>query len=210
MTVIPFIYHDKDDLMSNTYLLVDNNKQCVVIDPSSSGDGVINYIKKNELKCKAILLTHTHFDHMRGVDNLVKEFNCPLYVGFDDIQGLTDSYLNCSELCGSEVIVKSKATSVSEGNIFHLLDEDIRVMYTPFHTIGSVSYYLEKSSIIFTGDALFNGCIGRYDLPTSNRKLIASTLTKLSKLPDEVKVYPGHGRFTSIKEERTLNTFVNY
>ena len=208
MTVIPFIYHDEDDLMSNTYLIIDNKKNCVVIDPSSPNDGLVNYIKKNELICKAVLLTHAHFDHMRGVDKIVQEFSRPLYVGFDDMPGLYDMYLNCSELCGTEVALSSKGTPVSDNDILHLLDEDIKVIYTPYHTIGSVSYYLEKSSIIFTGDSLSNGCIGRSDLPTSNRKLIESSLAKLSRLPDDVKVYPGHGRFTSIREERMLNTFV--
>ncbi len=210
MKVIPFIYNDEDDLMSNTFILVDNNQSCVVIDPSNSNDGIINFIEKNNFSCKAVLLTHGHFDHMRGVDKIVNKYSCPLYIGFDDIPLLKNSYLNCSELCNSSLVVESNGISLSDNEVLHLLDEDIKVISTPYHTQGSVSYYLEKSGILFPGDALFNGGIGRSDLPTGNRKLIPSTLEKFSSLPDNTKVYPGHGPFTSISTERMLNTFVMY
>lgn len=210
MKVTPFQYHDEDDLMSNTYVIQDDNNNCVVIDPSSSKDGIINFIKKNSLNCKAVLLTHAHFDHMRGVDRIINEFNAELYVGFDDVDGLTDEYKNCSILCGANVVVNSKANPVADNDILHLLDEDIKVIYTPYHTIGSVSYYIEKSKVIFTGDSLFKGCIGRHDLPTSNSRLVGDSLAKLSRLPDDVKVYTGHGFFTTIGTERITNTFVRY
>ena len=76
--IIPFIYEDRDELYAHTYVLIDENKQCVVIDPAKAYDGLVNYIKKNDLSLKGILLTHGHADHIRGVDTLVNAFECIL------------------------------------------------------------------------------------------------------------------------------------
>ena len=122
--VIPFIYEDRDELYANTYVLIDESKQCVIIDPAKDYDGLVNYVKKNNLTPKGILLTHGHADHIRGVDRLVVAFNIPVYIGFDDLDKLTDSYLNCAEFLGEEVIVKAKAETVADKDVLHLLNED--------------------------------------------------------------------------------------
>ena len=128
--VIPFIYEDFDDLYANTYLLIDEDNNCVVIDPAKAYDGLVNYIKKNELTLKAVLLTHGHADHIRGVDTLVEAFNIPTYIGFDDLDMLTDTFLNCSELIDDDVVVKAKADTLADKDVFHLLKEDIQVIAT--------------------------------------------------------------------------------
>ena len=78
--VIPFIYEDRDELYANTYVLIDDDNNCVVIDPAKAYDGLVNYIKKNNLTLKGVLLTHGHADHIRGVDTLVNAFNAPVYI----------------------------------------------------------------------------------------------------------------------------------
>ena len=208
MRVIPFIYEDIDDLFANTYLLIDNN-DCVVIDPGRDYRGIVDYINKNQLKLKAILLTHGHYDHMRGVNILLKEFSCPLYIGFFDEDRLTDTYKNLSTLFSDEkVVISQKAITVSDNEVLSLLSEPIKVIETPFHTKGSVCYYLKDSGLLFSGDTLFKGSIGRDDLPDAVPSKKRTSLAKLMLLPDNTKVFPGHGNSTTIGEEKKYNPFV--
>ncbi len=206
--IIPFIYNDVDDLFANTYLVIDSKNNCVVIDPSTDSDGIINYIIKNDLSLQGILLTHSHFDHMRGVNRLVSYFHVPFYVHEDDIEGLTDYKKNCSNQ-EKKIIVNSEPTKVYDEEKLSLLEDDILVIHTPYHTIGSVCYYIDKGKVLFSGDSLFKMMVGRSDLPTSRSHLRKESLQKLMKLNDEVKVYPGHGRFTNIGEERKNNPFIS-
>ena len=210
MKVIPFIYDDYDDLFANTYLLVDDSLACVVIDPSKKYDGIINYIEKNSLHLKAVLLTHGHFDHMRGVDLLIEKYQVPLYISFYDEGCLKDTKKNLSYYMSREsMVVASQAITVSDKEVLHILQEDIEVIHTPYHTEGCVCYYLKDSKILFSGDTLFRFSIGRDDFPNSSPKDKKASLNKLMALPDDVKVYPGHGSFTKIGEERRNNPFVN-
>lgn len=202
MNVIPFVYDTKDELLSNTYLLTEG-KKCIVIDPSSNYDGIVNYINKNKLELQAVLVTHSHFDHMGGVDRLVKAFHVKVYAGRDDIPGFTNTYYNCSDDYSiRKVIVESDVTPLDDGEILHLFKEDIVCIATPYHTVGAFSFYFKDSKMLFSGDSLFMYAFGRTDLPTSVPHKLKDSIKKLMALPDEVKVYPGHGRFTSIGNER--------
>ena len=207
--VIPFLYNDIEELRANTYLIKDNKKKCVVVDPGADNDQLGDFIKKNKLDLKAVLLTHTHADHMRGVDRLVNRFKCDLYVGFDDEIGLTDEEYNCALELDERLVIHSKAITVSDNEILKILNEDIKVIYTPFHTRGSVCYYFSNSALLFSGDTLFKNVIGRTDLKSSIRALMRDSLAKLRVLPENVKVYPGHGEFTSIRIEKVKNLFLN-
>jgi glyoxylase-like metal-dependent hydrolase (beta-lactamase superfamily II) len=208
MQIIPFIYKDTDDLLSNTYIIVDSNKNCIVIDPSKADDSIYRYINKNKLFLKGVLLTHGHFDHMRGVDVLIDNFKCNLYVGFMEEDKLNDTYLNCSDFCNESLTVKSKAKVVCDGEILHVLENEILCISTPFHTNGSMSYYLPKEKCVFTGDFLFKGCVGRSDLPTAMPKEFTKSLDKIINLENQTKIFPGHGLFTTVGEEKTSNMFV--
>lgn len=207
--VIPFIHNDTDDLICHTYLIKDNKGECIVVDPGASSDGLLNHLKNKSLTLKAVFLTHAHVDHMRGVDKLVNFFRCPLYVGFDDEIGLTDEEYNCAKYLNEKLVVETKATTVCDNEKLNFLGEEITVIYTPFHTRGSVCYYLSNSGFLFSGDTLFKNIIGRTDLISSTRKSLRDSLEKLKKIPDDVKVYPGHGEFTTIGREKKFNLFLN-
>lgn len=202
MQIIPFIYDTDDELLSNTYLFIDAHNSCVVIDPSKDYNGIVDYINKNKLNLKAILITHAHFDHIGGINRLVQAFNVPIYAGYEDVPYFNDAYNNCSEYGNTHVVVNHKIIPLGDNELIKLLDEDIKVIYTPYHTVGSVCYYLEASKVLFSGDSLFYHSLGRFDLPTSVPSKVKESINKLLKLDDEVKVYPGHGKFTSIGNER--------
>ena len=206
--VIPFIYEDRDDLYANTYVLIDENKACVVIDPAKSYDGLANYIKKNELCLKGILITHGHADHIRGIDVLVNAFNAPVYIGFDDLDKLTDTYSNCSEFLGESVIVKAKAETVADKDVLRLISEDIRVIYTPYHTSGGVCFYLKDSNILFTGDFIIPHGVGRCDLPTAKPHELRHSMEKILALPPSTKIYGGHEKPSTLELEMRINPYV--
>lgn len=206
--VVPFIYEEDDGLFSNTYLLYDQENNCVVIDPSKEYPGIVNYIKKNNLNLKAVLLTHGHIDHMRGADLLVDTFNAPLYIGFDDEDKLTDTYANCGDFLGENGIVKSKANTLADNEVLHLLSEDIKVIAVPYHTSGSVCYYLKDSGLLFAGDFIIMHGVGRSDLPSAMPKEFNRSMAKILALPNETKIYGGHGPSSTLSIERRVNPFV--
>lgn len=209
MRVEKFTYNDYDDLNANTYVVIDG-VDAVVIDPSINNDKVGDFLVKNNLTLKAALLTHGHFDHIRGVDRLINRFNCPLYIHFDDEEILKDTYLNCSYFDSSNVVVNAKAITVTDKEIIDVLSDKIEVIHTPFHTRGSVCYYFTNNKLLFSGDTLFAGSIGRDDFPNSISKCRKSSLDKLKRLPKEIKIYPGHGENTVLEREIALNHFLQY
>ena len=208
MKVIPFIYDDYDDLFANTYLLVDEQNCCLVIDPSKNYGGIVSYIRKNHLSLKGVLLTHGHYDHIRGVDLLVNEFNVPVYIGFEEVGLVKDPFDNCSLMFGSSYSLEKELTTISDNKILKILTEDIVCISTPFHTKGSICYYIPSSKVIFTGDFLFKGSVGRSDLPTGTSKTFNFSMSKLLALPEEIKIYPGHGPSSTLKEEKMTNPYL--
>ena len=210
MKVVPFYYEDIDDLIANCYVAIDDNNDCIVVDPSKDYDGIVKYIKKNELTLKGVLLTHGHFDHFRGVDRLIDEFHCPLYIGFYDADMIKTPELNCSVMVGENFSVKSKAETVSEGEVLHLLKEDLKVIETPGHTAGSVCYYFEESKAMFTGDFLFHTCAGRCDLPTANERQMSESFRKITKFDKDITIYPGHGPKSTLGCEFEINPFLRF
>lgn len=195
--------------MSNCYVAYDKHRHCFIIDPSCNYDGVINYIKENKLKPVGILLTHCHYDHIKGVDRIVKIYNCPVYIHEDDYDGLYDCKLNLSDMDMMNVVLSSKANIVKDFDVIKGLEEDALVIHTPFHTPGSVCYYFSNNKLLFSGDTLFYRSIGRNDFKTSVPGKTKESLKKILSLPNDVTVYPGHGITTNIGEERNKNPFAN-
>ena len=202
LKIIAFNYDDILELVANCYIVYDDFKNAIIIDPGSENPKIINAIEREELNLKAILLTHGHFDHIRGVDLLKNRFNVPVYIHEDDEIMLRDTHLNGSLDMGDNlVVVNSLVETYKDKESFNFLNEEMVVIHTPFHTLGSSCFYFPKSNVLFSGDTLFKEGFGRYDLPHSNHRLLLDSLNKLFNLPKETKVYPGHGKSTTIGEE---------
>ncbi len=201
--------NDRYEFSANTYVVGIKNGPCVVIDLGSTQDRVIKYIKENHTSCSGILLTHGHFDHIRGINKFLEEFNCTIFIDEKDNELLENPRLNGLE--EEQVIVKSQ-------NRYLLDDQDeinfgnglfFKVIETPFHTQGSVCFLYEKENALFTGDTLFKGSIGRTDLPGGKQKQVEGSLNILKNLDPNLKVYPGHGDETTLKHEIETNYFMN-
>lgn len=195
---------------TNCYFLYnEGSKDCVVIDPADSGEYLYDKLNDNGFSVKAIMLTHGHFDHIYGVKALQKKSGAKVYAGAKEVDVLKNERYNCSVSVGRIERIEPDVF-LTDNEVIELAGIKIKVIHTPGHTEGSVCYYAEESNILIAGDTLFCESVGRTDLPTgSSSTLIKSIREKLMILPDEVKVYPGHGESTTIGNERAYNPFLN-
>ena len=139
----------------------------------------------------------------------MNKYHVPLYIHYEDEENLKDSYLNCSDMGDEEIIVEQTPILIKDGDELNILSEGlIRVIHTPFHTKGSVCYYLKDNNWLFTGDTLFKMSIGRDDLPGSIPSKRRESLNKIMILPKETKIFPGHGPNSVLEMELMLNRFL--
>lgn len=194
---------------TNCYLVHDEtSKECFLVDPAACPAKLMNHMKDQGLKLAAILLTHGHFDHIMGIDGFLSEFQVPVYAHEAEKELLEDAALNASLTYGPGYTF-SDAVYVQDGERLRAAGIDIEVLYTPGHTAGGCCYYLPRESVLFSGDTLFHGSVGRTDLPTGNSgQLISSIKDKLMVLPGETAVYPGHMDATTIASEKMSNPFL--
>jgi glyoxylase-like metal-dependent hydrolase (beta-lactamase superfamily II) len=183
--------------------------QCVIFYPGDESEKIESFIKKANLKPLSILNTHGHFDHIGAVKHLQIAFDIPFYIHKSDEVFVTDTIQ--SQLFGTIYLEKPKIDGYLDDNmIFNFQDFTIKVLHTPGHTMGGVCFYIERESILISGDTLFYQGIGRADLPGGNfDTLINSIKTKLLTLSDSIKVYPGHDRQTTVGFERKNNPYLS-
>lgn len=198
----------------NTYIL-SNDDAIIVIDPGSDSDTIITKIKELSKPVIAILLTHTHYDHIMGLDAVREAFDHPpvyvsdkeaswLYTPTDNLSGLERH----SDL--PDVIAKPAEEHFQYDVPYYLGNFTFSVVKTPGHSWGGVSFIFHDDDVVFTGDALFKGTIGRWDLPTSNHEdLIRGIKENLFTLPEHYVVHPGHGMNTTIGTEIRYNPHFN-
>ena len=193
---------------TNCYLLLDEEtKEAFLVDPGDEAEYLISELNRREVRLRAVLLTHGPFDHVLAV-SAVKE----AYTGAEVLMGERERPMAENEDLNSGFPGQHCSYAVDRylagGEEISLAGVTLRVLETPGHTAGSVCYYAEELGVLFAGDTLFYHSYGRYDLPTGSvRDLRESLTTLLTTLPEEVQVLPGHGRTTTIKEERIIEGF---
>lgn len=199
-------------LQTNAYVLENDQKECIIFDPGAEGERLNEWLEEQQLKPTAILLTHAHFDHIGGVDEVRDQWKIPVYIHQEEKNWLVDPALNGSEYFGmiDKVKVREADHLLKEEQTLTVGNFTFQVFETPGHSPGSVSYYLEECSVVFAGDALFARSIGRTDLRGGDHdQLLDSIHKKLLTLPEATVVAPGHGPETTIQTEMDENPFLN-
>jgi len=203
-------------MVSTNVYLVFYNGNCIIIDPSNEAERIVACIEERKAKPLAILLTHGHFDHIMAAPALAKKYGIKIYAGEADRQLLEDSGLNLATRFLGEDFTLEADEYVKGGDEIEFEGFKLKVLYTPGHTVGSVSFYTEDladneafKKAAFTGDTLFAGSVGRVDLPTGNEDTMRRTLNEvIKKLPSDTVVFPGHGAATTIEREIMHNPYL--
>lgn len=200
----------------STYVAYDEaTRYAAVIDPGMMNDSecrqLDDYIADNSLIIKWLIATHIHIDHVLGVEHVEKKYGVGLSASTDD-SFLAERVAEQARMFHLPISVSDRITVkniLSDGENLPLGDDSFEVITVPGHSPGSIALYSGKSGIVFTGDALFQGSIGRTDLPGGNyAQLIRSISDKLLPLPDSTVVFPGHGPSTTIGNEKRFNPFL--
>jgi hydroxyacylglutathione hydrolase len=196
-------------LQVNCFLLADDKtKEAVVIDPGDDAQEILRIISEKKLKVKYIINTHAHFDHV-GANGAIKEATGAELLLHEDDAAVLATLLSQSRSLGMKP-VSSPAPDrlLKHGDIITAGEVSLKVLHTPGHTPGGIS--LLEEGLVFTGDSLFAGSIGRTDFPGGDLvTLLHSIRTNLMTLPDDTKVFSGHGPASTIGDERTENPFLN-
>lgn len=190
-------------LMTNCYLIGDEReKVCAVVDPGGSPDRVLAMIARSALAPAMILLTHGHYDHVRGIPGVLAKYpDLPVYCHEKDICPAG----NTAESFFLPHVGENQRT-YGEGDELKLGDLTIRVLHTPGHSGGSVTLLVED--LMLSGDTLFAGSMGRCDLPGGDEDTIFASLRRLASLEGSYKVLPGHGGASTLERERGTNPYV--
>lgn len=194
---------------TNTYYIYrEGFGDCIIVDPADTGEEIYEALKARNYTVKAIILTHGHFDHIWGVNELAQKSGAKVYASEDEADFLKDPEANMSANFGRSYMVEPDVL-LSDGDIINECDIELKMIKTPGHTVGGCCYYIEESNMLIAGDTLFAESVGRTDFPGGSMStLVRSINEKLMVLPDNVRVYPGHGGTTTIGYERDNNPFI--
>lgn len=195
--------------LENTYLLTKNG-QHLIVDPGFSSETEYQRVKEQMIgELKAVVLTHAHVDHVMGISRLRNDFEVPVYLCSED-RFLWGNFGSQAQMFGiNQTGFGFEPEDLPSDGLFSIGDFEFECLYTPGHSPDHISLYFKDQELVIAGDALFKESIGRTDLYKGNFELLAKSIKeKLYTLPDQTKVYPGHGPETTIAHEKQNNPFV--
>ena len=194
-------------LQTNCYIL-ESNSTALIIDPGDEPERILRFLNDIKIKPTKIIATHTHFDHVLGVNGIRSTLNIPFLIHHDDLSMLESMQSRVRQFMGLTVPPPPKMDRfLKDGESLTVGHETLRVMHTPGHSPGSIS--LAGRGYVFSGDTLFNRSIGRTDLPGGDLDMLVRSITdSLFSLDNDTIIYPGHGPETSIGDEKLANPFV--
>ena len=210
LTVQPFTFNP---VQENTYVVYNEKGHCCIIDPgcyfASEEQELKNFIEQNHLQPVYLLNTHCHLDHIFGNNFIYKTYGLTLW-----LNKLEKPVLEYGPASGQLWQMPfdnydAELNFLDEGDTIRLDDDQLEVLFTPGHSPGHVSFYSRENKFVISGDVLFEGSVGRTDLPGGDFNILQESIrTKLYTLPAETIVYPGHGDTTTIGDEMKTNPFV--
>jgi hydroxyacylglutathione hydrolase len=202
LTVGPF--------QENCYIIGDEESGVgAVVDPGDEAARIALSVEQTDLEVESIIVTHAHIDHVRAVAALVDEYSCPVLMHAEAEPTL--KHLPTQAMMMGLKFGKIPAVDryIADGEVLEVGDLRLRSLYTPGHAPGHLAFYEEDEGLVLSGDALFAGSVGRVDLPGGSMEVLMRSIEeRLLTLPDETRVFPGHGPQTEIGNERTSNPFL--
>lgn len=196
---------------TNCYVVsLPGRPECWIVDAGFDPDPLIGWVRRAGLRPVRIILTHAHLDHIAGVREVLAQFGpIPLAIHEAEADFLLDPDLNLSTFVEMNVTTPPADELLKDGQMLALGESQWRVLHTPGHSPGGITLHHAPSKQAIVGDTLFAGSIGRYDFPTSDgQALMRSIRERLLTLPDETRIYPGHGPESTIGRERRTNPFL--
>ena len=192
---------------ANCYILYNpDKKEGLIIDPGAEGARLIKFIEQEKICINYIINTHGHPDHI-GANRQIKEYtNAPILIHEYDAPMLTRSGSVLSLIFPLESSSPAADTFVKDGDLIECAEMKLKVLHTPGHTPGGISLLLDDA--IFTGDTLFSGSVGRFDLPGGSEEVLLNSIKKILSLDENLIIYPGHGPSTTVSEELRSNPFI--
>ncbi len=194
------------ELGTNTYILDLGNQEAVIIDIGNGAEKVLQVLEMYQLNLKAILLTHGHYDHVAGVEEVRQATGAEVYIHEKDAPMLENGQANLAwQITEEDYLPVKEYHTLKDGDILEFSGHQIEVMHTPGHTAGGVCYLMEDK--MFSGDTLFKGSVGRIDLGGNQTEMMQS-LKKIASLEKDYQVYPGHFQFSSLAKEKISNPYL--
>jgi len=197
---------------TNCYVLRNSETatDCLIVDPGLEAGDLLDFLREHKLNPVAVVLTHGHIDHMAGVAELRQRYSgIKVYIHKLDAEMLIKPAHNLSALAGVMFKTEPADVLVEDKNVIEEADIKLDVLHTAGHTPGGICLYAKDEGLVFTNDTLFADSIGRSDFPGGSMpQLVSSIKDRLFTLPDDTKVYPGHGPETTIAHEKAHNPFL--
>lgn len=193
---------------TNVYLIINHDtNESILFDPADQMNEIATMIEKSGSKLKAVLLTHGHFDHVTALEEVKQKYQVPVYANKLEKDTLSTPNINLSSGHGYQLSVTADEW-LEDGTELELAGMKVKAISTPGHTAGGMCYYIEAADMLISGDTLFAASVGRTDFPGgSMATIVRSVKDKLLILPDDTKVFPGHGESTSIAYEKKYNPY---
>ena len=198
-------------LWTNSYVIDDGNGTALCFDAGGDPADVLGWLRNENLKLAAIVLTHGHMDHILGVAPLACATGAAVYVPESDESLLRDPNMNLAAEFGYSVEPVKSDHIVRDGDVFTAGNMTVEALHTPGHTPGSSCYIVSQGEekLLVSGDTLFARSIGRTDLAGGDADAMTKSLARLAAIPGDMPVLPGHGPETSLERERQLNPFLD-